>query len=162
MPETLSELTFRLDFGMFTLNSEGPALVPHGGQKKKPKNKNRGGRRRNRGGRRRSKGGRKGSGPEPKIAPNQQPTEPGIEDENKPENKPEIKPEIKPGATNQVPPDDESTQEGTEDKPETETKPGEVPSEYGGSFWNHPEVQRVKAHVVKAFINHLSKQLPVA
>ena len=34
MPETLSELSFRLDFGMFTLIREGPALMPRGGKRK--------------------------------------------------------------------------------------------------------------------------------
>ena len=43
MPETLSELSFRLDFGMLTLIREGPALMPRGGKRKKNRRGGKGG-----------------------------------------------------------------------------------------------------------------------
>ena len=43
MLETLSELSFRLDFGMLTLIREGPALMPRGGKNKKNRRGGKGG-----------------------------------------------------------------------------------------------------------------------
>ena len=171
MPEALSELSFRLDFGMFTLNREGPALMPRG--------RKRGGRRRGRGGPRRKKGGHRGSGkpngPEPKkvIAPNQQPTEDEEGSENKPENKPEDKFEDKPepkDAPNPAAAYDESSWERPGDNqpdddtnrvpPDVHSKPTQTPS--FKDLLNHPAVQAFHKAVVGAVVDHLSKTVPVA
>ena len=171
MPEALSELSFRLDFGMFTLNREGPALMPRG--------RKRGGRRRGKGGPRRKKGGRKGSGkpngrePKKEIAPNQQPTEDEEGSENKPENKPEDKFEDKPepkDAPNPAAAHDESSWERPGDNQlDDDTnrvppayEPAQTPSFKDLLNLNHPVVQALHRAVVGAVVDHLKKTVPVA